>query len=283
MQQSQIDQEVYERQQQHADDNHTNHGAASAFELCGHIGRLVPATKGEQHKHQGQAHHGQGWGAGKSSRCGGGCGWKGKAGHHHRDQTQHFNSCEHHLYPRRCIHPQDVDGGQRQHNGKSPISVAVLSPRPHLAEIVAKHKGQQCDGAGVDHGGAGPCVQKRHMAAKSTVQKMIVTARMRVGGAQLGVAQGPHHRDQRTDQPNGHHPADIAGDAGHHGRGFENAGTNHNADDQGDCPQGAQQVLGLGVGVCGVAHRRLGSARLARTQVISGEWPQSAVGRLAKR
>ena len=154
------------------------------------------------------------------------------------------------------MNAQHVDGGEHHHDGKGPERAGMRPQRQHLAEIVAKDKRQQGNGAGVDDGGTRPGVKKGHVAAKSTLQKVIVATRMRVSAAQFGVAKRTHHGNQRSQDPDAKGPADVCAEGSHHRGRLENASADDHAHDQGHRPQRVEQPLGLPDRSCH-AHRRL--------------------------
>jgi len=76
---------------------------------------------------------------------------------------------------------------------------------------------------------------------------VVVTTSVWVGSGQLGIAKRTRQRNEATQHPRHHEPPDISGDTSNHGRGFENAGTNDNANNDGDrtkCAQPASRLAG---------------------------------------
>ena len=127
-----------------------------------------------------------------------------------------------------------VDPRQHEDDGRRIEGRPVGAERQHLRQVVAEDERQQRDRAGGDDREARPCEQERHVAPIGAVQEVVVAARMRIGGGELGIAQRADQRHQAAERPRGEHPQRAAGHAGDHGRRLEDAGADDDADDDGD-------------------------------------------------
>ena len=74
---------------------------------------------------------------------------------------------------------------------------------------------------------------------------MVITARVGVAGAELGIAERTRQGNECTKDPDSHQPAGILGNASHHAGGLEDSGPHDNADDNGNGAQRSQDLLRL--------------------------------------
>src|SRR5690606_6917928 len=112
--------------------------------------------------------------------------------------------------------------------------LAPCAQRQQLGHVVAEDEGEQRDRSGGDHREARPCEQERDAPPVCAPQEVVVAARVRIGGGQLGVAQRAGERGESAERPGGEHPAGRAGHLRDERRRLEDPGADHDSDDDRD-------------------------------------------------
>ena len=135
----------------------------------------------------------------------------------------------------------DVEEGERDHDHGGPEGARRRAEREHRRHVIAENEGEQGDRPAVDHRRPCPCVQETRVATERPRQKIVVAARVRIGGGEFGVAERARQRHDGAQDPRHDEPADVAGDARHHRRRLVDAGADDDADDDRDRVGGTQQ------------------------------------------
>ena len=156
-------------------------------------------------------------------------------------KSRDLDDRQHVLRARRGLEAREVDERQGHHQQRRPQRGRVGTERHETRHVVAEHEREQRDRPGVDDRRARPRIEEAHVAAVRAGDEVIVAARMRIGRCEFGVAQRADQRDDPARHPQREHPADVAGDAGHHRRRAEYAGADDDADDDRDGVAPAQQ------------------------------------------
>lgn len=161
-------------------------------------------------------------------------GWRGEAGGD--DGRQPADEQQHHrrLQAGGDGQPEDVGDGEHDDDGGCPERRRMRAEIDDARHVVTEDVGEQGDRAGIDHHRLRPCVEEGEALAPGAAEEVVLAAGMRMCRAQFGVAQ-------RAGQPGGDQPDVVLGDAGDHGRCFEDAGT----DDDGDRSRRVQQGAGV--------------------------------------
>ena len=158
-------------------------------------------------------------------------------------QPQHFERREGILDAAALPQSGDVEHGEphdhrRRHDrGEAGTRLAVTHQGRH---VVAHQEGEDGDRPGLDHRHPRPGAEEARPAAERPAQKVIFAPRVGIRRRQLGVTERAQQRDQSANHPEREeHRARLAARR-HQLRRAEDAGAEHQADDEDHPVPGAQ-------------------------------------------
>ena len=110
---------------------------------------------------------------------------------------------------------------------------AVVAQGHQPLRVVAVDEGHRGDGAGLDHGTAGPGEHQAETATPGQPQVVVLAALVGEARAQLRVAQRADQHQRASAQPEGDIQRPAVGMLGDQGREAEDADAHHHADQHG--------------------------------------------------